>query len=64
MHYIEKSLPLRRLDFFDRRHVCHLSRSGLLIYNDGSQPVLSHLSLTTSKKVVLIITQTMSQAEF
>ena len=27
--YIDKSLPLRRLDFFDRRHVCHLSRSGL-----------------------------------
>ena len=50
MHYIEKSLPLRRLDSFDRRHVCHLSRSRLLIYNDGSQPAFSHLSLTTSKK--------------
>ena len=33
--YIEKSLPLCRLDFFDRRHVCHPSRSGLWICNDA-----------------------------
>ena len=63
--YIEKCLPLRRLDFFDCRYVCHLTRGGLWICNDGhelilasegrvqTRPVfftLSHLSLKTSSK--------------
>ena len=39
--YIEKSLPLCCLDFFDRCHVCHLSQSGLWICNDGCEPILA-----------------------